>query len=360
MTEPAFVYETTIRTTPERLWQALTSGEITRAYWFDRRIDSEWTVGAPVRFFDGDSDVVTDTGTVLECDPPRRLVYSFAQDPAVPPTRVAFDLEPRDDGVRLRLVHDELADPGDVEGWRGGWTPILTNLQALLEGDTPDAAPWVTGGSGAAPTLARRLPHPPAEVFHALTDPELVSRWWKPAGATTTVHAVDARTGGALSLTVTLPGGQVVELRGTYREVAAPHLLAHTLRAGDDPHETLVTWRAGRRRHRHAARAHRDGHRPRGQRRLGRGRRPAGAGARRGYVDPELSPRRVVTSSTSHPVLTTNQPRSHQPRDVSTAPIRKASTTDSTATPMVSAAATGCGRTSCAATTSIAAISATS
>jgi uncharacterized protein YndB with AHSA1/START domain len=137
--EPAFVYETTIATTAERLWEALTSGSITRAYWFDRRVDSEWTVGSPVRFFDGDSDTVTDTGQVLEADPPRRLVYSFAPV-GYPASRVAFDLDPQPEGmVRLRLVHDQLADPADLEGWRKGWTPILASLQALLEGRSPEA-----------------------------------------------------------------------------------------------------------------------------------------------------------------------------------------------------------------------------
>ncbi len=138
--EPAFIYETTIATTPQRLWEALTSGAVTRVYWFDRRVESEWTVGSPVRFFEGASDTVTDTGEVLECEPPRRLVYSFAPI-GYPATRVAFDLEPLPgDRVRLRLVHDRLTDPADVEGWRKGWTPILANLQALLEGRQPETA----------------------------------------------------------------------------------------------------------------------------------------------------------------------------------------------------------------------------
>jgi uncharacterized protein YndB with AHSA1/START domain len=137
--DPVFIYETTIATTPERLWEALTSGEVTRAYWFDRRVESAWTVGSPVRFYDGDSDTVTDGGEVLEADPPRRLVYTFAPV-GYQTTRVAFDLEPVPDGVRLRLVQDQLADPGDVEGWRHGWTPIMTNLKTLLEGGRPETA----------------------------------------------------------------------------------------------------------------------------------------------------------------------------------------------------------------------------
>jgi uncharacterized protein YndB with AHSA1/START domain len=143
MGEPEFVYETDIATTPEKLWAALTDGQVTRRYWFDRRIESDWLVGSPVRFYDGASDTVTDHGEVLECEPPRRLVYTF--HPQIGPdhpahghyTRVAFDLEPIADGVRMRLVHDRLMSPDDVEGWREGWGPILANLKAMLSEDSP-------------------------------------------------------------------------------------------------------------------------------------------------------------------------------------------------------------------------------
>jgi len=138
VSEPAFVYETDIATTPEHLWAALTDGELTRRYWFDRRVESDWTPGSPVRFYDGASDVVTDSGIVVESDPPRRLVYTFRQEmeglSGLPYTRVAFDLEPQPDGrVRLRLIHDQLLSPGDVEAWRQGWTPILANLREFVE-----------------------------------------------------------------------------------------------------------------------------------------------------------------------------------------------------------------------------------
>lgn len=70
---------------------------------------------------------------MLECDEPKRLAYSFRQEGVYEHyTRVAIDLEPIDGGVRLRLVHDELADPGDVAGWRQGWTPIINNLKEFL------------------------------------------------------------------------------------------------------------------------------------------------------------------------------------------------------------------------------------
>ena len=157
--EPIMVYETEIATTPERLWAALTTGALTRSYWFDRRIESDWKVGSEVLFYDGGSDVVTDDGTVLECDPPRRLVYSFRQlvegegaRPGRPHTRVAFDLEPVHGGrVRLRLVHDQLERPEDVDGWRQGWSPIIANLKAFLEdgGKAPGAGADVGGVRGA-------------------------------------------------------------------------------------------------------------------------------------------------------------------------------------------------------------------
>ena len=138
MTEPAYVYEAELATTPERLWAALTEGEQTRRYWFDRRIESSWEVGAPVCFYDGASDVMTDTGEVLAYDPPRLLSYTFKYlaeggiDSAGGFTRVTFELAPAGDRTRLRLTHDRLAGPDDVDGWRDGWAPILKSLEAYV------------------------------------------------------------------------------------------------------------------------------------------------------------------------------------------------------------------------------------
>src|ERR1044071_7219195 len=111
MSKPEFVYVTYIATTPERLWAALTEGEFTKQYWYDRRIESDWTVGSPVSFFDGDSDTLTDSGVVLEYDPPRTLAYSFTNEFGPPDqqrqySRVRFTLEAQDGMVKLMLVHD--------------------------------------------------------------------------------------------------------------------------------------------------------------------------------------------------------------------------------------------------------------
>ena len=120
MTKPSFVYVTYIRTSPEKLWQALTDGSVTRQYWAGRRVESDWTVGAPVTFwFDGK---VSDSGKVLECDPPRRLSYSFHVEfvealRSEPPSRVTFEIEKLDAQVKLTVTHDEF-EPGS-QGVRG-------------------------------------------------------------------------------------------------------------------------------------------------------------------------------------------------------------------------------------------------
>jgi uncharacterized protein YndB with AHSA1/START domain len=144
--DPAFVYETDVAADPGQCWAALTEGDVTRRYWFDRRIASRWSPGESVRFYDGDSDTVTDTGSVLECVPQRRLAYTFRHElqpdaASRPFSRVTFDLTALDDGrTRIRLVHDHLQGPDEVEEWRKGWSPILDNLRDFLNGPRPPAA----------------------------------------------------------------------------------------------------------------------------------------------------------------------------------------------------------------------------
>lgn len=75
MSKPQFVYVSYIETTPEKLWEALTSSEFTRQYWFGAEVRSDWKVGSPFALtLDGE---VTDSGEILEADPPRHLSYSF-------------------------------------------------------------------------------------------------------------------------------------------------------------------------------------------------------------------------------------------------------------------------------------------
>lgn len=142
MGKPEFVYVTYIATTPERLWAALTRGEFTKTYWYNRRIESDWTVGAPVSFFDGDSRDLTDSGVVLVADPPRQLSYTFRTgfDPEARKrgySRVTFTIEPHEILVKLTLVHDELPDEQTAIGFREGWAPILSSLKTYLESGKP-------------------------------------------------------------------------------------------------------------------------------------------------------------------------------------------------------------------------------
>lgn len=143
MSKPDFVYPTYIATTPEKLWAALTRGELTKPYWYDRRIESDWKVGSPVRFFDGASDVVTDRGEVLEIDPPRRLSYTFRPEfseeaaQTMGFSRVSFTIEPHEGQVKLTLVHDELPSEEMAAGFREGWAPILSSLKTFLETGKP-------------------------------------------------------------------------------------------------------------------------------------------------------------------------------------------------------------------------------
>jgi uncharacterized protein YndB with AHSA1/START domain len=129
------IHVTYIETTPEKLWEALTSGAFTQLYWFGRRIESDWTVGSPVRFYDSADDSLTDSGEVLVYDEPKTLAYTFKNEVTGEqvPGRVTFTIEPRNETVvKLQVVHDEIAED-TVEGWRNGWGPILANLKTYLE-----------------------------------------------------------------------------------------------------------------------------------------------------------------------------------------------------------------------------------
>ena len=142
MGKAEFVYVTYIATTPEKLWEALTQGKFTKQYWFGRQIESDWRIGSPVRFYDGDSNDLTDSGVVLEYDPPFRLAYTFRNEfdseaQKLGYSRVAFSIERRDETVKLTLVHDELLNEELAAAFREGWSPILSSLKTYLETGKP-------------------------------------------------------------------------------------------------------------------------------------------------------------------------------------------------------------------------------
>lgn len=140
MTETArtFVYVTYIRTTPERLWEALTSPEFTKLYWFGVHAESDWKAGASWRLVFPDGRIA-DSGEIVEAEQPRRLVIRWRNEfrpelKAEGYSRCIIDLEPVGKAVKLSIVH-EMERPGSrfIEAVSGGWPRILSNLKSLLE-----------------------------------------------------------------------------------------------------------------------------------------------------------------------------------------------------------------------------------
>ena len=134
MSKPDFVYVTYIETTPEKLWDALTSSEFTERYWFGYRATSDWKVGSPYDFTkDGGRSV---QGEVLIADPPNKLAYSWdavkngVEREQV--SRVTFDIEPRGRVVKLTVTHDNLG-PKTLRDISGGWPMVLASLKSFLE-----------------------------------------------------------------------------------------------------------------------------------------------------------------------------------------------------------------------------------
>lgn len=147
MTKPDYVYVTYIATTPEKVWQALVEPEVTRRYWSGGKADgpahenvSDWKPGSRWEHRRADETHTVDiVGRVVESDPPRRLVITWARPKEEAETekhsRVTFEIEPQGDGrVRLTVVHDDLArDSKMLEGVSNGWPKVLSNLKTLLE-----------------------------------------------------------------------------------------------------------------------------------------------------------------------------------------------------------------------------------
>jgi uncharacterized protein YndB with AHSA1/START domain len=145
MRKPEFVYVTYIETTPEKLWEALTSSEFSRRYWFGTELKPDWKVGSPLALVM--NGTTTDTGEVLEAEPPRRLSYSFKHvlDDEMRnerPSRVVFTIEPHGNLVKLTLTHEGFAEDSKLlDGISKGWPAILSSLKSLLETGTALAIP---------------------------------------------------------------------------------------------------------------------------------------------------------------------------------------------------------------------------
>ena len=133
-----FVYVTLIRTTPAKLWEALTEPRFIRQYWFNANIESGWKKGSPweIRFPDGR---LADSGEILEIDPPRRVVIRWQNEwnpefKAEGPSRCTIELQPMENAVKLTITH-ELEGPKSklITAVSASWPFVLSNLKSLLE-----------------------------------------------------------------------------------------------------------------------------------------------------------------------------------------------------------------------------------
>ncbi|MGO9761054.1 MAG: ArsR/SmtB family transcription factor [Solirubrobacteraceae bacterium] len=131
------VFEIYIKTTPERLWQAITDDEQRRKYSFGVGVRSDWTPGSAIETFHPEAGVTIGEGEILEVDPPLLLVHSFRalwsdEVKGEGTSRVTWEIEPVGDSCRLTLTHDQLRENANSELY-GGWPMILSGLKTLLE-----------------------------------------------------------------------------------------------------------------------------------------------------------------------------------------------------------------------------------
>jgi uncharacterized protein YndB with AHSA1/START domain len=131
------VFEIYIKTTPERLWEAITDSEMRSKYNFGVGVRTDWTPGSAYEGVHPMSPTAIVEGENLEVDPPRRLVQSFralwSDDVRREGTsRVTWEIEPVGDSCQLTVTHDELGEDAHGEIY-GGWPMILSGLKTLLE-----------------------------------------------------------------------------------------------------------------------------------------------------------------------------------------------------------------------------------
>jgi uncharacterized protein YndB with AHSA1/START domain len=139
MARSTFVYVTYIRTTPEKLWSALTSDvEFMKQYWFGVHCESQWTPGSAWKMVSGDGQI-TDAGEIVEAEPPRRLVIRWQHQnkpelKAEGESQCTMELEPSATAVKLSITHTIEREPSKlIAAVSGGWPKIISNLKSLLE-----------------------------------------------------------------------------------------------------------------------------------------------------------------------------------------------------------------------------------
>jgi len=143
---PRHVFQVYIRTSPEQLWQAITDPAFTERYFFRTQVDADWRAGRRLEYVRADGSLVVE-GEVLEAEPPRRLVttWAFRHTPELrddPPSRVTWEIESVGQVCRLTLVHEFGSETRTSQRVVEGWPRVLSSLKSLLE----TGEPLVIGG----------------------------------------------------------------------------------------------------------------------------------------------------------------------------------------------------------------------
>jgi uncharacterized protein YndB with AHSA1/START domain len=138
MAKSTFFYVTYIRTTPEKLWSALTNGEFMKQYWFGVQCKSQWTAGSSWKLVYPDGRN-TDSGEIVEAEPPRRLVIRWQhQDKpelkAEGESHCTMELGSSGPAVKLSITHTIEREPSNfIAAVSGAWPRVISNLKSLLE-----------------------------------------------------------------------------------------------------------------------------------------------------------------------------------------------------------------------------------
>jgi uncharacterized protein YndB with AHSA1/START domain len=160
-TQSRFVYVTYIRTTPEKLWSALTDEEFMKQYWFGTHCESQWTKGSSWKMVSGNGQML-DSGEIVEAVPQQRLVIRWEHQSkpelkAEGESRCTIELEPFGTAIKLSITHTiEREQSKLIEAVSGGWPKIMSNLKSILEtGSIALQDPYPTGNPyGAAKASA--------------------------------------------------------------------------------------------------------------------------------------------------------------------------------------------------------------
>ncbi|MEO5916401.1 MAG: SRPBCC family protein [Luteolibacter sp.] len=138
---PKLVYVSTIRTTPTKLWEALTDPDFIQQYWFGRRNTSSWQVGEVIESRSPEGELEWQ-GKILKCIPEKEVTFSFDTLADESPSTVRFNIEALGEEVQLTITHEDFPEVSAVrDRVSGGWPGIIAGIKSLLEtgsaGDLP-------------------------------------------------------------------------------------------------------------------------------------------------------------------------------------------------------------------------------